>query len=619
MSFAIQRPCKQRPGHLTWPVKQTLCALASVLACTLTLTLTPDAWARSASKGPITLSLIALNDFHGSLVPPAGSLTMTDPGNPAGARVAAGGAAYLSTLVHDLKRQNPNNTLVIADGDMIGASPLASSLFHDEPTIDFLNQIGLTISSVGNHEFDKGKDELLRMQKGGCHPKSKDAGAGMVGVDTCMTQGRFSGAKFEYLAANVIDQSTGKTLFPPYAIRVLGGVRVGFIGLTLKDTPAMVTPAGVAGLQFADEVETINRLVPVLKRDGATVIVVLLHQGGEARAKTVPDKSCSAFSGDIIDLSDRMDAGVDVVVSGHTHQEYVCFRPDGKLVTQAGSNGRMVTKIDLTIHRLTKKVIAKDANNIVVINDLQGKDPSGRSSPLPTAHVALRPDPAVDQFVRRYAELSASIANVEIGRLTQPLDRKTNPAGESALGAVIADAFLAGSSDASYGDKPSQIAFTNPGGIRADLNASLLVTFGQLFSVMPFNNNLVAMDLTGAQLLRLLEQQWESPQKPGGRILSVSDGFSYTWDASMPEAAMPGAGRRVVAGSMQLHGVPIEMEQTYRVTVNNFLASGGDNFTLLLQGKNQQAGEIDSVVAKQYFHLKGSVGAPTMSRISRLN
>lgn len=575
--------------------------------------------AKPAAKTPITLSLIALNDFHGNILPPAGSVLVADPANAAGTRVSAGGAAYLSTLVRNLKQQNPKNTLVVAAGDMIGASQLTSGLFHDEPTIDVLSQIGLDISSVGNHEFDKGRAELLRMQKGGCFPKSADGTNGVIGVDTCMNKGKFNGARFQYLAANVIDQKSGKTLFPAYTIRSLGGVNVGFIGLTLKDTPAVVTPAGVKGLTFADEVETVNRLVPVLKGKGVTVIVVLIHQGGVTLAKTLLDKSCPGFSGEIVKLSDRMDPAIDVIVSGHTHQEYVCFRPDGKLITQAGSYGRLVTKIDLTIDLLSKKVMAKDANNKVVFNQLGVKDASGNGIPLPDVYVSLHRDPAIDQVVRRYGDLSATIADVVVGRIASPLDRKLNPAGESTLGAVIADAFLAGTSDTSYAAKPAQIAFTNRGGIRSDLTASLTVTFGQLFNVMPFNNNLVTMDLSGQQLLRLLEQQWESPQSAGGRVMSVSNGFSYTWDANKPEGAPAGTGQRIVPGSMKLNGDPIEMEKNYRVTVNNFMASGGDNFSVLLQGANVQAGEIDSVVSKLYFRAKGIVNAPALDRISRLN
>lgn len=571
------------------------------------------------AEAPIMLSLLALNDFHGNILPPPGSVLVPDPGNASGARVSAGGAAYLSTLVRSLKQQNPDNTLVVAAGDMIGVSQLTSGLFHDEPTIDILGQIGLDISSVGNHEFDKGRAELLRLQKGGCFPKSADGTSGVVGVDTCMNQGQFKGASFQYLAANVVDQKTGETFLPAYAIRTLAGVKVGFIGLTLKETPSMVIPAGVAGLRFDDEVETVNRLVPLLKDQGVTVIVVLIHQGGQTRAKTLLDKFCPGFSGEIVNLSDRMDPAVDLVVSGHTHQEYVCFRPDGKLITQSGSYGRLLTKIDLTLDRLTKKVIAKDANNQLVLNDVGVKDSAGKPLLLPAIYTALSRDPAIDQVVRRYGDLSATIGDVVVGRLAAPLDRKLNAAGEHTLGAVIADAFLAGSSDPSDGGKPAQIAFTNRGGVRSDLSASLSVTFGQLFNVLPFNNNLVSMDLTGRQLLRLLEQQWESPQPPDGRILSVSRGFGYAWDASQPHGAAPGSGQRVVPDSMKLDGEPIGMDKTYRITVNNFLADGGDNFTVLRQGRKRQAGEIDSVVAKLYFRVKGIVHAPALDRISRVN
>jgi 5'-nucleotidase len=572
--------------------------------------------AKPTGTAPISLSLISLNDFHGNIMPPAGSVLVPDRANPAGTRVSAGGAAYLSTLVHQLKQSNPRNTLVLAAGDMVGASQLTSGLFHDEPTIDILNQIGLDISSVGNHEFDKGREELLRLQNGGCFAKSADGTAGVVGKDTCMNQGRFTGAKFQYLAANVIDEVSGKTLLPAYAIRSLGGVKVGFIGLTLKDTPTVVTPAGVAGLSFADEVQTVNALVPVLQAQGATVLVVLIHQGGQTTAKTVMDKSCPGFSGEIVGLSDRFDPAVDLVISGHTHQEYVCFRPDGKLITQTGSYGRLVTKIDLTVDGKTKKVIAKDANNKLVVNDIGVKDASGQITALPAGYTSLARDPVIDKVVRRYGDLSSTIADVVVGRLAAPLDRKLSPGGESSLGAVIADAFLAGTSSTSYGGQPAQIAFTNGGGIRSDLTSSLTVSFGQLFNVMPFNNNLVSMDLTGQELLRLLEQQWESPQPKGGRVMPVSNGFSYTWDASQPEGAAPGKGQRVVQGSMKLNGEPIDMNRSYRITVNSFMASGGDNYTVLRQGRNRQDGEMDSVVTKLYFRVKGLVVAPALDRIS---
>lgn len=568
---------------------------------------------------PVHVSLIAINDFHGNIQPPSGSVLMPDAGHAGATRVAAGGAAYLSSLVRTLKEQNPGRTLVVGAGDLVGATPLASGLFHDEPTIDVLNQIGLDVSSVGNHEFDKGRTELLRLQNGGCYARSADGTSGVVGVDTCMDAGMFSGAKFQYLAANVMDTATGKTLFPATALREVGGVKIGFIGLTLRATPSVVTPAGVAGLQFLGEVATVNRLAPQLRAQGAAAVVVLIHQGGQTSAAMVQDKTCPDFSGPIVALADQFDRSVDVVVSGHTHQEYVCMRPDGKLVTQTGFYGRLVTQIDLQIDALSRRVVAKDANNFVVLNGATVTDAAGKPWPLPQGAKALPSDPAVDAIVRRYGDLTAPLSDMEVGRLAAPLDRRINAAGESTLGAVIADAYLAGSSDTSYGDKPAQIAFTNPGGLRSDLSSSLAVTFGQLFNVLPFNNNLVTMDLTGAQLLRLLEQQWERPQPAGGRILPVSNGFSYVWDASAPEGAAPGTGHRVVAGSMRLHGEPIAMDQSYRVTVNSFMASGGDALNILKLGRNVQVGETDLSVAKLYFRLKGILPAPQPGRIQRLN
>jgi 5'-nucleotidase len=477
-------------------------------------------WTQTPEKAPaagstVTISLLGLNDFHGNILPPSAPVLAPDATNPAGTRVSAGGAAYLSTLVRSLKAQNPGRTLVVAAGDMVGASQLSSGLFHDEPTIEVLNHMGLDVASVGNHEFDRGSTELVRLQNGGCFPPAADGSAGVVGRDTCMSQGQFSGAKFRYLAANVRVKATGKTLFAPYDIRTLDGVKIGFIGLTLRDTPSMVVPAGVAVLDFEDEVATINALVPVLKSQGVTVIVVLIHQGGQTTARTVQDKTCPGLSGEIVGLADRLDPAIDVVVSGHTHQEYVCTRPSGLLMTQSGFYGRLLTKIDLTVDRTSGKVSAKDANNLIVVNDQGVKDLNGKPLALPSQLSALSPDPEVGAIVRRYGDLSATIADVVIGRIAAPLDRQANPAGESTLGDVIADAYLAGASRPDGASRPAQIAFTNPGGIRSDLTSSLSVSFGQLFNVLPFNNTLVSMDLTGQQILRLLEEQLTGRRKQG--------------------------------------------------------------------------------------------------------
>lgn len=601
-------------------------ARITVTACTASalVALTISACGGSSSVKvpvavPVTVSLIGLNDFHGNIQPPSGGVVVSDPANPAGTKVSAGGAAYLATLISNLKAQNPGNTLVVAAGDMVGASPLASGLFHDEPTIDALGAMGLDISSVGNHEFDKGRNELLRLQKGGCFPASADGKTGVVGTDTCMNNGSFAGAKFQYLAANVIDQQTGATLFPSYAVRTVAGVKVGFIGLTLKDTPTVVTPAGVAGLQFTDEVSTVNKLVPELKAQDVSAIVVLIHQGGAATASVVNDKTCPGFSGDIVAIADQLDPAIDVIVSGHTHQEYVCTRPDGKLLTQTGSYGRIATKIDLTIDPNSKHVTKKDANNLVALNDVGVKDSTGKVIAPPAGMTALAKDTNIDALVNRYVGLVLPITGNVVGNLGAFLDRHQNSAGESSLGDVITDAFLMATSDTTFGNQRAQIAFTNPGGIRADLSTTLQVSFGQLYNVMPFGNNLVTMDLTGAQLLRLLEQQWEAPQPAGGRIMPVSAGFTYSWDASKPEGAPAGAGVRVVPGSMRLNGVPIDLSKTYRVAANSFIASGGDRYTVFASGTNRQQGGVDLDAAVAYFKSMPSVALPSLNRITRLN
>ncbi len=561
--------------------------------------------------------MIGLNDFHGNLMPPSGGVVMEDPAKPKGTTVSAGGAAYLATLINSLKAQNPGNTLVVAAGDMIGASPLISGVFHDEPTIDVLGKLGLDISAVGNHEFDKGRDEILRMQNGGCFPASADGSAGVVGGDTCMDNGSFSGAKFHYLTANVVDKSTGKPLFPAYEVRTVGGVKIGFIGLTLEETPTVVTASGVAGLRFLDEITTVNNLVPELKKQGVSAIVVLLHNGGRTKATFVNDKTCPGLNGDIVGIVDKLDPAVDVVISGHTHQEYVCTR-NGKLLTQTGLYGRIATKVDLTIDPVTRTVLKKDANNIVAVNDV-GILSGGKPVPLPDGVVPLAKDSEIDALVQNYEKLAAPLAGKVVGKISESLFKKKNTAGESTLGDVIADAFLFGTSDASF-DKPAQIAFTNGGGgFRSDLK-ELDVTLGALYSVLPFSNSVVLMDLTGNQLLRLLEQQWEAPNSGNGRVLEVSDGFTYTWDVNQQEGAEPGTGKRVDTGSMQLNGSPIEMDKIYRVAVNDYIAGGGSGFTVLLDGANLEQGGIDLDIVAAYFEAKGIVAKPTrLNRIKCVN
>ena len=306
----------------------------------------------------VKVQLLAINDFHGNLQPtttggirpptPAGQTT------PPAAR-QAGGAAYLARYVRRRERTN-RNSLVVAAGDLIGGSPLLSALYHDEPTIEAMNLLGLDLASVGNHEFDEGAAELRRMQRGGCHPK-----------DGCKDGDGFAGAKFRYLAANVVKRRSGRPFFPPYAVRRFQGRKIGFIGMTLEGTAGIVSPSGIQSLQFLDEAATANRYARRLKRrHHVRAIVVLLHEGG---FQTVPFNSatidtCEGISGPVVDIVKHTTKAVDLFITGHTHQAYNCVI-DGRPVTSASAFGRLVTDLDLTLGR-NGDVKSVKADNIPV-------------------------------------------------------------------------------------------------------------------------------------------------------------------------------------------------------------------------------------------------------------
>ena len=545
----------------------------SLAACALALAALPCS---AQTAAPVELRI--LNDFHGNLRPPPGGIRIGDPEDASRkVTVTAGGAEYMATLVKQL-REGHRNTIFVAAGDLIGASPFLSAMFHDEPSIEALSMMGLAISSVGNHEFDEGKAELLRMQNGGCHPD-----------DGCRGPHRFSGATFHYLAASTIETATGKSILPPYEIKTFDGIRVAFIGLTLKGTGGIVSPKGVVGLEFRDEAETVNALVPQLKARGVEAIVVLIHEGGEP---TGGYNECPGISGSIVDIVRKLDRAVDVVVSGHTHRAYVCDI-DGRLVTSGDKFGTLVTTIDLTLDPATRDVVSAKAENVIVAN------------------ASLAKDAEQTALIESYDRLAAPIANQPAGFVTQTLSRVPNESGESALGDVIADAQLAATR--SVDDGGAVIALTNPGGIRTDLlhRDNGTVSYGDLFASQPFRNRLVTMTLTGARIRHLLEQQWLDPKRP--RILQISNGFSYAWDASKP------LGERVVAARMTLDGRPIDPAAPYRVTVNDYLASGGDGFTVARQGTSPQYGGYDTDALFAFFKAHGPVGPLPQTRIIRLN
>ncbi len=538
-----------------------------------------------AGPKPVDVKLLAINDFHGNLVPPTGS-SGTIAGQP------AGGAEYLATQLAKLRgttEEEREHTVTVAAGDLIGASPLLSAAFHDEPTIEELNLAGLEFTSVGNHEFDEGATELLRMQKGGCHP-----------VDGCADGTPFRGAKFQYLSANAFKTATGQPLLPPYGIKKVDGVKIGFIGMTLEGTAQIVSQQGVAGLSFADEADTANRYARILRAQGVEAIVVLLHEGGAQNGGGIND--CTGFSGPIVDIANRMDPAIDVIVSGHTHQAYNC-NINGKLVTSASSFGRLVTDIDLKIDRRTKDVISASANNVVVTRDVP-KDPASTAL---IDHYKTALGPVADKVV---GETTAAITKAQENLYQTGVDANGKPVyqtGESALGNLIADAQLA----ATDNEQNAVAAFMNPGGVRADLDAGS-VTYAEAFTVQPFANNLVTLDLTGAQLYCLLEQQFTV-----ARVLYASSTVHYVVDTNgtTAPAGAPCSGTRVVRGSLTINGTPVTDTATYRVTVNNFLSGGGDGFSVLTGGTNAVTGMIDLDALNAYLTEKSPVSSPALDRI----
>jgi 5'-nucleotidase len=537
-----------------------------------------------AGPKPVEVQLLALNDFHGNLEPPSGSggrlTTGPDPdgaGELLAPTVDAGGAEYLASQLAALAaEQRKHNTVTVAAGDLIGASPLLSAAFHDEPAIESLGLAGLDYASVGNHEFDEGPAELLRIQNGGCHP-----------VDGCADGTPYEGADFQYLSANAFVTETGEPLLAPYAIHKVQGVEIGFIGMTLEGTPDIVSVEGTAGLDFADEADTANRYAAELRAEGVEAIVVLLHEGG---SQSGPDawnvNGCANLAGPITEIVPRMDDAIDVVITGHTHQAYNCVLDD-RLVTSASSFGRLVTDIDLSIDRRTGDVLTATANNVVVDRTVA--------------------DPAQTELIARYRTALGPIASEVVGTAAQDITRAAGASGETALGDLIADAQLAATDD----EEGAVAAFMNPGGVRADLGAGP-VTYEEAFTVQPFANNLVTLDLTGAQIQCLLEQQYTT-----AKVLQPSSTVRYTVTATgEPSTTGTCDGGRVLDETVQIGNAPVVDDAIYRVTVNNFLAGGGDGFTVLQGGTNAVTGPIDLDAFVAYLRTAGPVSAPALDRIT---
>ncbi|MEE1791326.1 bifunctional metallophosphatase/5'-nucleotidase [Streptomyces sp. BE308] len=540
----------------------------------------------------VDVQLLSFNDLHGNLEPPAGSAGTVSETQADGTvkSVPAGGVEYLATSLRKAREGN-RYSVTAAGGDMVGASPLLSGLFHDEPTIEALNGLDLDVTSVGNHEFDEGATELARLQNGGCHP-----------TEGCYEKGKkFKGADFPYLAANVTKEKTGKPLLKPYTVWKKNGVKIGFIGVTLEGTPNIVTANGVKGLKFHDEVETINKYARELDRKGVKSIVALIHEGG-APASTSYNYDCDSpgagdgISGPIVDIAKGITPKVDALVTGHTHQAYVCTIPDpaGKprMVTSASSFGKVYTDTTLTYDRRTKDIVrtsVKSANHVVSREQSKATD--------------------MTKLIARWNALAAPIANRPQGWITADINGRGSTAPEKPLGNLIADAQLEGLAPADKGG--AQVAFMNPGGIRSDLvhkasgsEGDGVVTYGEAFTVQPFTNMMNVVDLTGAQLVEALQQQVSGSNEASPKILQVSRGLTYTLDMTKTGAA------RVVTDTIKLDGAAIDPAKSYRVAMNEFLAGGGDGFAALGQGTNKLVGASDLDVFNTYLAAHSTATAP---------
>lgn len=468
----------------------------------------------------IDVQLLGINDFHGQL-----DVTRNVGGK------AVGRADYLAAYLKQREAEN-KNTLLVHAGDAVGASSPVSALLQDEPTIEFLNKLGFDVGTLGNHEFDEGVDEMLRLIYGGIHP----------------TTGYFRGADFPYVSANVVDKKTGKPLLPPYVIKRVNGMPIGFIGVVLSDTPSIVDASGVAGVSFTDEAKAINEAAKQLKRRGVRAIVVLAHNPG------VSNKDGSNANGEVVDIAKKVDDEVDVIFAGHNHA-YLNAEVDGKLLVQSYSYGTAFSDVDVKIDPRTKDIVAKKAEIVTTYQD------------------GIKPDAEIAKLIGKYEEKVAPIVNQVVGTAQTTITSKQNASGESALGNLIADAQRSA--------LKTDFAFMNPGGIRADIEQGE-VTWGELYNVQPFGNQLVKMTLTGGQIRKLLNQQWQPNQT---RMLQIS-GLTYTWDASKP------IGDKVVDIYLP-NGAKLDPNAEYTVAVNSFLADGGDHFTVLTEGKNREAGPVD--------------------------
>lgn len=566
--------------------------LAMIMASLAIVASSASATRRDPPRQLVDVQLLAFNDYHGHL---------ESTGNGTVGGVEAGGGEYLSSMLAQLRNGN-RFSVTVAAGDLIGGSTAFSGLFHDEPSVESLNAMGLDISSVGNHEFDEGVIELKRMQRGGCHP-----------VDGCYFEDfPYAGADFKWLAANTVNETTGKTPLPPFAIKKFKGVKVAFIGMTLEATSTLVAAEGIVGWDFLDEAETANALVPILRRRGVKAIVVLLHEGGSQNPAPGEVDSCENISGPIVAINDALSPEIDVLITGHTHLPYNCVLPDAagkpRIVTSAYSYGRVVSEFNLVLDRRTQDIrrdLSTATNHVV------------DQSTIPA-------DPAVTAVIDKWQPLFDESANIPVGTISADINRGGDPTGsdrgvESAAGNLVADAQAWSTSSSG-----AQVAFMNPGGVRSDLTyldstgeGDGVVTYGEAFTFQPFGNTVLTFAMTGAQIVSVLEEQCQ----PAGSSrpflhLGVSDGFTY----DLSKTITAGDCTSVSISNVQVNGVPLDTAASYMVTANSFLADGGDNFTTFatIDPGSRIDGGNDLEALSNYLAAFSPVAPPSTDRVNEL-
>ena len=547
--------------------------MAAALACTLSLT----TYRAAQADETVRVRLLGFNDFHGQL----------GPGREVEGR-PVGSAPVLAAYLRDEIARFDGPSFIVHGGDFVGGSPYASALLQDEPAIAFLNALGNehcdsartphprcnVIGTLGNHEFDEGVPELLRLLHGPTHALGP------------FLDDPYRGARVAYVSANVVD-ARDKPLLPPFVIQQAGGIRIAFIGAVLTLTAKLVLAEGLQGARFLDEAEAINAAVRQVRARGVQAIVVTIHQGAGMIPYEGPTRRDVALppESDIAEIVSRLDGEVDVVVTGHAHQftnAYAKTRGGEALVTQAHVAGTAYSIIDLSVDRAGGDVVEKSARIVYTFAD---RGPG------------LTPAKDVAAITARAEEKARALLARVVGVAPAPITQVPNAAGESALGNLV--------TDAQRSAVGAEVAFLNQGGLRGDLDAGP-IRYEELLAILPFGRVIVVRPMTGAQIRRALEEQWEH-EPP--RILQVS-GLTYKWDAALP------VGKRVLAP--RVGSAPLDDARSYRVAVTDYLARGDGGFTQLAQGGARAIGPRDTEALIAFIaRAKGRAKARIEARIVR--